>query len=159
MKIATFTLLALFSTLSTAYDMNALIESYRAIQSDLAYDRYAAVQDAATRFLPEIERALTEVTTGTPVAAHLEKFRQGTRLLSETSDPALQRRHFALLAEGACRWIKMTPEVAANWQLYRCPMVETFPYWAQPKTERMNNPYMGTEMPQCGVRKSWSSLP
>ena len=158
MRLQALTTLFLFSAIGYAFDKAALLESYRAIQADLAYDRYSHVRAGATRLVPALDQWIAEAPTGEDTP-NVTKMREGAVLLSETSEEAEQRRRFSILAEGALRIIKRDTVISRDWQLYKCTMVDYFPYWSQPKAEKMANPYMGTQMLQCGVKKAWTALP
>jgi hypothetical protein len=42
-----------------------------------------------------------------------------------------------------------TPEVAAKYHVFECPMAKGYKRWAQPQA-KLANPYMGTAMLECG---------
>lgn len=158
-----FTKHVLFSflilTASAFANTGELLEGYRSVANELAYDHYEATQDAAKALVRVSEDWLKATPETNPNVPYVKKLVEGAKAISLTKDEASQRKLFSTLSEGACRLLKADLEQQKTWQLYFCPMVKTFAFWAQKKTDKMANPYMGTEMLQCGTKKAWTAIP
>ena len=136
-----------------------VLEGYRAVSTSLAADRYSETRDTALKLVPVLEAWLKEHPGTDPQAPFVAKMVVGAKQLGETSEELALRLRFSAFSEGAVGFLKRDP-VQARWQLFFCHMVEEgFTYWAQAKSEKMANPYMGLKMLQCGVKKSWWVIP
>lgn len=153
------TLLSLFilgvSFTAHALPVAPLADGYHAISHALAYDEYGKAQLAARDLVPLLETWLHGAESD-PRVGHVSKMNESAKLMAQTSDAKALRKAYYGLTDGALRLI-VASGLSEGWQLWYCPMVKA--YWAQPMGESIANPYHGSEMLECGVRKKWSSLP
>jgi len=151
--------LLFFATLARtglAYDITPLSESYQKLSGLLAADEHKATSLYAGQMARILEIWTQDENPTEPVLSWVKKIDSGASKMAKTSDPQALRLHYGEVSDGATHLIK-NDAAQASWQLYYCPMVKK--YWAQPKTEKMANPYMGLEMLQCGGKKPWTALP
>lgn len=150
--------LGLILVCANALANDPLLDGYRAVSDALAHDKFSETSLLANKLVPDIDQWLTDHAVSDAKTPYVQKLRAGAAKMAETSVEKELRGHFALFSEGATGYLK---RIAAHekWQLYRCPMVQGFGYWAQPKTDPMANPFMGLEMLTCGAKRPWSSIP
>lgn len=126
------------ATSSQAASSNPVLDDYVVVAEALARDDLAAAKKAATTLS---EAATTEKLTS--LADH------ATEVASSDSLDAA-REHFKLASVEA-------EKLAAGkdaYYVFTCPMAKAD--WVQ-KTTKVQNPYMGQEMPGCGSLKSAKS--
>jgi hypothetical protein len=157
---ALFVALASFSGrgLEAAPDAAQLLNGYHEVSVALAADRYADTRAAAERWHDSTEEVLAATPSTDATLPFLAELRDGFAGIADTTDAKAQRAHFGTLSEGATKLVRQLG-ATSGWVLYFCPMVEGWGFWTQPKGEHMANPYMGTEMLECGVKKAWAKLP
>jgi len=149
--------LTFFATAARAtYDIAPLAEGYQKLSGLLAADEHKATSLYAGQIARLIEIWTQDENPAEPVLSWVKKIDSGAAKMAKTSDPQALRLHYGEVSDGATHLIK-SDALQASWQLFYCPMVKK--YWAQPKTEKMANPYMGLEMLQCGGKKPWTALP
>jgi Cu(I)/Ag(I) efflux system membrane fusion protein len=112
-------------------DAVALLGAYDAIRVALVADS-AGDASAAARSLAE--RAPEGAATGALAVA-------------DAPDLAAMRLAFGDLSRAVVLSFADAPPDGLH--VYRCPMVSTYAYWLQADAG-LQNPYMGTAMPECG---------
>lgn len=133
-------------------DINAILKKGLAIQSLLAHDKLAETKTASKEFSDRLKTTLEELPadhTATPSLKALKD--SAASLVSLTTDKEfrLKFQPFGTALVALIRVAKST----SDYQLYFCTMVKK--EWAQPLKEPMANPYMGTKMPDCGIKRKW----
>jgi len=110
----------------------SLYDSVRlALTEDRDADAVAAARALVAAADPDLAATVQTVVDATSLADRRVAFGNVSRLL------------VARLAAGD------GPKVI----VYRCPMVDTYPFWIQ-LSRGIGNPYMGTAMPTCGMESS-----
>lgn len=140
-----------------AASLDDVLNGYRDVASALSKDNFS---DAALQAgkLTVVSQDL--VAVGGALAPYYKKIAFGAKAMAASTKETELRSEMSALSEGAVNLVKLTPAIQAKWQLYKCPMVVgAFGFWIQPVGDRMANPYMGSEMLQCGTRKTWAKFP
>jgi hypothetical protein len=140
-----------------AVSLDDALIGYRDVATALAKDDYADTAAKATKLLTVAEEL---GQTDGPLAAHYFKLASGAKAMAASTKEIELRKTMSILSEGAVWLVKNSPALQSKWQLYKCPMVTgRFQFWMQPMGDIMANPYMGTAMLQCGVRRAWTKFP
>lgn len=123
-------------------DLDSILTGYMNIENALADDNSESVRKAATKWL----NGATAVNE-TYMKKTLEQ-------LSKASDLAEQRTHFATLSKQLYTIFKETDLEGKTLYWNHCPMAMDGKgaNWLS-VTEKINNPYMGQMMPNCGSVK------
>jgi len=137
-------------------DIAPLAEGYRELSTLLAADKYEETSLYAAQLSRRAEVWIESESPAAPALEWATSIVTGAEKMGKTKDAEALREAYGEVSQGAIRLIKNSP-LQASWQLFYCPMVKN--YWAQPKTEKMANPYMGLEMLTCGGKKAWTVLP
>lgn len=148
--------LALFLGISSFGDVEPILKRYQTLTSNLAADKYKETSLLAGQLPRILEIWLEDENLQGQPLAWAKKMQSGAEAMGKTTTPEKLREYYGEVSEGALHLTKGSP-LETNWQLYYCPMVKN--YWAQPKTEKMANPYMGLKMLLCGSKKAWAVLP
>jgi hypothetical protein len=139
LTILTLTVASLgLANLAHAAANDPVLDSYVAVAGALAKDDLAAAKKAADS-LAETAKAEKQ----TVLAEHA-----GMIASSDSLDAA--RSHFKMVSEEA---VKLAAD-KDGYYVFICPMAKA--EWVQ-KTTKVQNPYMGQEMPGCGSLKSGKS--
>ena len=64
------------------------------------------------------------------------------------------RQDFGYLSKVIIELLREEPSLQHNLFIFECPMAQDYKYWIQ-KENKINNPYMGTEMLDCGAPTSF----
>lgn len=102
----------------------------------------AAKQLARGESPSEIAQCLSDVASLVDQLGQATSLEEARRLFGEISMYAV--------ALGAA-----DPRLGEGWIVFKCPMTKTFPKWIQ-RSPPILNPYMGQQMPECGVRSDWT---
>lgn len=143
-------------TAQAAASLDDVLLGYRDVATALAKDDYADAAAKAAKLAPLADELSG---AGGALAAHYKNVSVGAKAMAGSTKEMELRSKMSVLSEGAVYLVKESPALQAKWQLYRCPMVSTFKFWIQPVGDKMANPYMGTEMLQCGTRRAWAKFP
>jgi hypothetical protein len=146
------------SLTAQAATLDDVLSGYRDVATALAKDDFAdTAAKAAKLAVPAAELA----QSGGALSKHYDKVASGARAMAASTKEVDLRSKMTVLSDGAVWLVKLTPALQSKWQLYKCPMVGggAFQFWMQPVGDPMANPYMGQEMLQCGVRRTWAKFP
>ena len=64
------------------------------------------------------------------------------------------RQDFGYLSKVIIELLREEPSLQQNLFIFECPMAQDYKYWLQ-KDNKINNPYMGKEMLECGAPASF----
>ena len=125
-------------------DTNEILKIYAEIQKEMASDKLDEARAVTAKSLKKFEA--------------IPKAQEGAKAFSATTDKETGRKEFGTLSQAIVDALKADPKLQANWQLFYCPMVPkgNYRYWIQAKGESLKNPYFGSEMLECGVKRPWS---
>lgn len=146
-----------FADVDAAND--ALLKAYRPLHVALTKDDADSARAVAKEVRAEAARWIDTKGTDHPQYARVSQIAAGAAALEATTDLKSARLAFCRVAEGIVELARSDEDLKAAWQLFFCSMTAEagFPYgfWVQPKGERIANPYFGSEMLSCGMKKKW----
>jgi hypothetical protein len=64
------------------------------------------------------------------------------------------RQDFGYLSKVVIELLQEEPSLQKNVYLFECPMAQDYKYWIQ-NQQKINNPYMGSQMLECGTTASF----
>ena len=160
-KINVFSLLIsgtfLFSPcLFAQADLNTkILKTYSNIHKALAGDKVSEAQSLAQGGLADLADWLKSPKP--EQAENVKKMELGAQQLAQSKTDEESRKAFGLYSEGTVSFIRADSTAKTQWQLFYCPMVPkgTYGYWVQPKGDSLLNPYYGSKMLTCGVKRPW----
>lgn len=134
----------------------AWISAYEAVRSLLVTDEIQGLAEAFGKVeAPAREAAKTAAST---TAKHLEDLADAASRGRESSGEAQldqARNDFGEMSRHLIAAIAAEPNLAVGRFVFECAMAKVYPKWVQ-ASETVGNPYMGAEMPTCGVQSDWS---
>lgn len=134
-------------------ELTATVRSYEGARAALAADRIADVSAPATEL----------TTVATAAALKLTGLREPLTDLAEASsklekmpkqDAEAVREAFGEVSRAYVSLLAKEPALQSGLHVFECPMAQGYKQWVQPG-EKMENPYMGTRMLECGVPGKW----
>lgn len=152
-----FTLFVIFDFKPTlgAPSTESILDGYHRLALALAHDDYKTTSQEAGGLVKETNTWLEKAGLTHAQRPHFAKVLEACSLIAATEKEVDQRLHFSTLSEGVVGYLRTETEIQKNYQLFFCPMVKTFAFWVQPKGEKIQNPYMGTQMLACGSKRPW----
>lgn len=141
---------------ATLERLRAAFAAYEQIRALLARDSIEGLSAQAQAIRSALEGA-SQGAGNRPneVSQCLSQATDAARRLGESNDAALARRPFGELSMYLVALASADPRLAEGFHIFKCPMAEGFQKWFQ-HSPRLENPYMGQRMPECGVRSDWS---
>ncbi|MFZ5479498.1 MAG: hypothetical protein ACOZNI_22225 [Myxococcota bacterium] len=132
---------------------DAALAAYERVRIALGKDSLEGVPQAAEEMATHA-RAARE-TAPTALHATLEGFAREADALKAATDLAAARTAFAEASRKVIELGAASPQLTEGRYVYVCPMREPFGKWVQ-TTLTLENPYMGSKMPGCGARTTWT---
>jgi|SRR6185312_1709240 len=147
--VATMQLQAKAADVRTA--INTAVKGYLDLKNALASDNSKNANDAAKKFTDALKGVSADQMNADQKQAwqkYGEKLRFDGEHISESKDIKHQREHFGSLSTNLYELLKSFKN--NDQALYRqyCPMEKK--YWIS-ESATIKNPYLGKEMPECGV--------
>ncbi len=139
-----------------AHDLDGVLKSYQDVQLGLAKDVFTDVIKGATALKGESRLFLDKTSKEDTRRPLIEKIAVAAEKMAQIPlvDVKGMRNQIAAICDPLIVIMKKDAELKSQWDLCYCPMVKK--YWVQSKKEAgLMNPYMGTEMQECGTRKRW----
>jgi len=133
--------------------INAAVKSYLDIKNALATDNSKAANDAAKKFTEDLKGISADQMDAKQKLVwqkYAEKLRFDGQHISETTEIKHQREHFGNLSTNMIAVLKSLKGNEITLYQQYCPMEKKS--WLN-ETATIKNPYMGKEMPGCGVVK------
>jgi len=133
--------------------VNAVVKSYLDIKNALATDNSKAANDAAKKFTEDLKGISADQMDAKQKLVwqkYAEKLRFDGQHISETTEIKHQREHFGNLSTNMIAVLKSLKGNEITLYQQYCPMEKKS--WLN-ETATIKNPYMGKEMPGCGVVK------
>jgi hypothetical protein len=133
----------------TGAGIDEAIAAYDVVRGALAEDR-GDVKMPATK-LADAARLAAESAPDS-VRQPLEELSSAARRLAglETTDLGAARKAFGDVSQALIAVLSAEPSLQHGRHLYECPMAKGYKKWVQ-VSEGVSNPYMGTDMLQCGT--------
>jgi uncharacterized lipoprotein NlpE involved in copper resistance len=146
------------SSTSLSEDAQARIQrvlaAYETIRDQLARDDVAATTGSAGA----LAQAAKDAVSAAPASlrSQLGKLAEASSQLQQMpkTDASAVRRTFGQVSEALITLISGEPSLRKGQHVFECPMAQGYKKWVQP-TERIANPYMGTQMLECGSPSKW----
>ncbi|HJP62854.1 MAG TPA: DUF3347 domain-containing protein [Mucilaginibacter sp.] len=133
--------------------INAAVKSYLDIKNALATDNNKAANDAAKKFTEDLKGISADQMDAKQKLVwqkYAEKLRFDGQHISESTEIKHQREHFGSLSNNMIAVLKSLKGNEMTLYQQYCPMEKKS--WLN-ETATIKNPYMGKEMPGCGVVK------
>lgn len=139
-----------FDALKTAFG------AYEKVRVDLAGDRLEALPESASELGRLLRVALEDEPDLAPgIPSVIVEAALTTESLAAAKDLASARVTFGEVSRLLMTLAGGDPRLVEGWEVFACPMVESYPKWMQPEGE-LENPYMGPAMPKCGFASDWA---
>ncbi len=136
--------------------LRAAFEAYEQARALLARDTVEGLPAQAQAIHAALEAAAQGLSgPSSEVTQCLAQAQEAAQALGRASSPEEARRHFGEVSMYLVALASADPRLAEGWNIYKCPMAEGFPKWFQ-RSRRLENPYMGQQMLECGVRSDWT---
>lgn len=136
--------------------LRAGFEAYEQARALLARDTVEGLPAQAQAIRGALETAAQGLSgPSSEVTQCLAQAQEAAQELGQATSPEQARRHFGEVSMYLVALASADPRLAEGWNIYKCPMAEGFPKWFQ-RSRRLENPYMGQEMLECGVRSDWT---
>ncbi len=128
---------------------------YEEIRKKLAADSIADLAPSARRASDALAAAKTD-DLPKEVAATLQRASESAKAVGEAKDLATARARFSELSQSMFALATADPRLQNGKHAFSCPMVNEgeFNKWFQPN-DKLENPYMGTKMAECGSAAKW----
>jgi len=133
----------------TGARIDEAIAAYDVVRGSLAEDR-GDVKMPATKLADAA--LLAAESAPDRVRRPLEELSSAARGLAglETTDLGAARKAFGDVSQALIAVLSAEPSLQDGRHLYECPMAKGYKKWVQ-LSEGVSNPYMGTDMLQCGT--------
>ena len=134
----------------------AWISAYEGVRSLLVTDETQGLAEAFGKVEAPAREAAK--TAASPAAKHLEDLADAAGRGREMPGEAQlnqARKAFGEMSRHLIAAIAAEPDLAVGRFVFECAMAKGYPKWVQ-ASETVANPYMGAEMPSCGVKTDWS---
>jgi hypothetical protein len=131
------------------------LAEYESIRAALAKDSVAGIAASAQKVADAATKAGQHAEA--KQRPHLEGVATAAKALEEKAkgDIAEVRKQFGQLSQHLVGLISADPSLGKGLHVFECPMAEGYKKWIQPSA-KIENPYMGKKMPQCGSESQWS---
>lgn len=156
--VSKFLLLALLTvslSLKATTSEAQLLSSYLPVHSALSGDDISTARTRAEGLKSAAENLLTDLGSSHPQKANVTSILSGADTLAKSQSDEEARSAFGPIAKGLVEYIRQTPALQPQWQLFFCSMTQPYGYWVQPVGQKITNPYWGSEMLHCGAKKKW----
>lgn len=141
---------------STLARLRAAFKAYEQTRALLARDTMEGLPAQAQALHGALEGAAQGLSAASSeVTQCLAEAQQAARELAQSSSLEEARRHFGQVSMYLVALASADPRLAAGWNIFTCSMADGFPKWFQ-RSGRVDNPYMGQQMLECGVRSDWT---
>lgn len=136
--------------------LRTALAAYEEARALLAKDELEGLAPRANRLAQSLDLARQALPADVEhISRWLEEAAAAARSLGEAADLKQARQAFGEVSRFLVALAGADPRLTEGWQVFECPMTETFPKWMQPSDE-LENPYMGTAMPSCGTTTDWT---
>lgn len=130
------------------------LDAYENARAKLAQDNLAGAQPFATALAAAARTAAEHAIVAKP---HFESIAAAADKIAATKDIKEARAAFGDASKSVIQLLVDDPELRTGRFLFLCPMAKGYQKWVQ-TTGKLNNPYFGSEMLECGEElKTWST--
>jgi Cu(I)/Ag(I) efflux system membrane fusion protein len=136
-------------------DAPAVLATYESIRDLLAKDKTEGLADQAGKLEGQARGAAGKAAADAkPKLEAIATAAAG--LKGKAGDIEQARTAFGQVSKAVVELLESDPKLPEGKHLFECPMVEGYGKWVQPHP-KLQNPYMGSKMLECGGKKEWSS--
>jgi hypothetical protein len=139
---------------STAPTSDGVLSSYESIRASLARDDVGPVRSRAQGLARQAGAAAERATTAKSELQGIA--RSAGELAARADDVEVARRAFGELSKHVIALLVAEPKLREKRIVCECPMAPGYKKWVQP-AGKLENPYMGKMMLECGKESDWSS--
>lgn len=130
------------------------LDAYENARAKLAQDNLAGAQPFATALAAAARTAADHAVVAKP---HFQSIAAAADKIAATKDIKEARAAFGDASKSVIQLLVDDPELRTGRFLFMCPMAKGYQKWVQ-TTGKLNNPYFGSEMLECGEElKTWST--
>ena len=131
-----------------------MLSAYEGLRAELAADAVARLPALAER----LERAAGALERGGPASLkpHAVALAAGARQIREHKEIERARMTFGEVTRGLMAILAIEPSLRQGRKVFECPMARGYKKWVQ-TSPRIENPYMGKAMLECGSESDWTS--
>ncbi|HMR10597.1 MAG TPA: FixH family protein, partial [Polyangiaceae bacterium] len=139
----------------TVERLRAAFGAYEQVRALLAKDSTEGLDAQSKQVAGALDASAKEATgIPKPISAALRRASEAASELGKAADPDAAHKPFGELSRELVALAGADPRLSEGLHIFKCPMAEGFQKWFQP-SPRLENPYMGQKMPECGVRSKW----
>lgn len=133
----------------------ATLQEYEKIHDLLARDQTSGLADRASALEQQARTAAGGASLDSK--QKLAAIAQAAEVLrNKASEIEPARRAFGELSRAVIGLLVVDPKLREGRYVFECPMAEGYRKWVQ-TTAEIKNPYMGSKMPDCGVKTDWAA--
>ena len=130
------------------------LDAYENTRAKLAQDNLAGAQPFATSLAAAARTAAEHAVAAKP---HFTTIAAAADKIATTKDIKEARAAFGDISKSVIQLLVDDPELRTGRFLFMCPMAKGYQKWVQ-TNGKLNNPYFGSEMLECGEElKAWSA--
>ena len=132
------------------------MEPYSQIQKALSQDNFEKAKATAQTMKTLLDKTLKDPSKSRKALPVFEPALKELVSLSSSVKIEEMRITFGNLSKIFVTYLKEHPEASKPYHLFFCPMFpQGYAFWIQPKAEPLQNPYWGSQMLDCGVKRPW----
>ncbi len=135
-------------------ELETTLKSYEKLRALLAADQMEPVSGPAG----ELAGAATGAAAKAPanLRAPLQKIGESAAYLKQMpkEDADAVRKAFGEVSQALISLLSAEPALQKGLHVFECPMAPGYKQWVQP-SEKLENPYMGKAMLECGAPGTW----
>jgi membrane fusion protein, copper/silver efflux system len=136
-------------------DAPAVITTYEAISDLLVKDKTEGLAEQAGKLEGQARGAAAKASAD--AKPKLEAIATAAASLkAKAGDIEEARNAFGDVSKPLVELLSADPKLREGKHLFMCPMTEGYGKWVQPHA-KIQNPYMGTKMLECGGKEDWKS--
>lgn len=142
---------------ATLERLRAAFAAYEKVRSLLAKDQVDGIDGQAAQAKASLETAASgEKDLPAPIRNEITEGAKAAERLGRANDAAQARESFGELSRHLVALAKADRRLTEGLQIFMCPMTKGYKKWFQ-SDDRLENPYMGQKMPECGSRSQWQT--
>jgi len=135
----------------------ASLAAYESIRAELVNDKIPEVKAKAAE-LAKSAKAAAGKAHGAAKTKLDALAKAASDLEAKSSEKAEDvRKAYGEVSRAVVNLVSSDPELKKDLNVYECPMAPGYKKWVQPQKmgEKLENPYMGQEMLECGGKAQW----
>lgn len=135
-------------------DTIKILDSYEKIRALFASDSLIGLEEHCDNIIKTTKQA--EFSAPDQLKPRYTIIAKQAKNLKKASQADMDgaRQDFGYLSQVIIELLREEPSLQQNLFVFECPMAQDYKYWLQ-KDNKINNPYMGKEMLECGAPASF----